>query len=1565
MNPKERRRSTVSNEPELTVLNTLISATHKWTDTKDVLSTALEQVAKLSDADGAECHLVNSVGELQFTAQYNLDTDFVTGSQDIRFPLRVGLPGRAYASQSAIFVPDITSEEHYLRKNLATQAGYRSLVCIPLSGMDTLLGTFTLYYREKIQPITDLRDILTTIGKQMGIAVERARLFQQNTEQLYELQVLQTIANALNRSADIQDALERSLEAVASVINLVCGWVVLLDDAEGVRLAASYKLPPELNAEQWASMKAPCFCLKLLKEGQLKSAINIVECQQLKTIADLNYPHLHHASIPIHSGNIPLGNLNLVPSPDSPFTEGQLRLFTAIGEQIGVAVERAFLHEEVKAQRVKEQAALLKLSQTLLGLLDRQSIAEAAFAAVQKYLPCDSISLLLPGDNAKHFELVAGDGWTHEYVGRLQLPLEPLETSCIAQVMQTRQPVLVDITKTDQPFEVPAIIRQSGVKNCLNIPMLADERAIGVLVVDSFTPRTFSQDEIRFLSLLANQVAQALERARIFEAEHNQRKLAESLSKALAAGAELSRTLELDRLLEMLLDQAASVVPYDAANVMLVEGKRIRVANAKGYDHVAMREIVALSMEIEKTPNLRHIVTNGKPIVVPDTSQDPDWIALEGISHFHSWAGVPIIIQGQVAIIFSLDKKEADFYQLQHIPLLEAFAGQAALAVQNAHSYEAEKRRAQETETLWQIGSVVISTLDQNEAIQRVLEQLERVVPYDTASVQLLRDDYLEIVGGRGWSEDELVLGLRFPVPGDNPNTIVIQERRPHILGNAQSAHAPFGSGPHRHIQSWLGVPLIVHERVIGMLAVDNTQPDYFNDGHAKLISAFANQVAISIENTRMVEALRSSEALYKSLFDGVPVGLFRTTPGGKILDVNLALVKMLGYPDQMALKALSAVDLYVSSEDRQRFRNILTDHGIVRDFQVQLKHFTDQKIWALVNAQSTLDDQGSVRYFDGIAQDITAQHKAEEQLRSSEERFRTLVQDSSDMIAILDRRGNIRYVSDSISRILGYSPEEVLRRNTLRFIHRDDFELSTSLFANLIQDPVSSATLQYRFRHKDGSWRVIESTGTNLYSNPAIAGILLNSRDITERAQAEAKLRELKEFNEHIIQTMSEGIVLQDEEGYFIFANPAAEVMLGYSPGELTGQHWTAIVPEEQHSIVEEADERRKQGIADGYEIECLRKDGSQFSVFLSGSPRYDGKEFLGFLVVFTDISPIKEREKAQIRRTKELEILAELSSNLRNAHTVAEMFPSILRQATEIVDGHVSTIYLEDPKTHELVLKGAYPENMERLGARHQFGEGITGHVAASGELYICDDFKNDPLAHILPEDETVIEEVIGSISVPLLLNEGRILGVMNIGLVHSPQISQEEISLLTAIAELAGNAIQRASLHEQTERHLQQISALREIDTAISASLDLRLTLHILLEQVTTQLKVDAVAVSLLDTATQTLQFKAGRGFLNRWIEETSLRLGQGKAGLAALEKRIVHIPDLTEIGDQFLRTKLVENEKFISYYALPLIAKGEVKGVLEIFHRSLLDPPVDWLDFLKTVSVQTAIAIKPRA
>ena len=163
------------------------------------------------------------------------------------------------------------------------------------------------------------------------------------------------------------------------------------------------------------------------------------------------------------------------------------------------------------------------------------------------------------------------------------------------------------------------------------------------------------------------------------------------------------------------------------------------------------------------------------------------------------------------------------------------------------------------------------------------------------------------------------------------------------------------------------------------------------------------------------------------------------------------------------------------------------------------------------------------------------------------------------------------------------------------------------------------------------------------------------------------------------------------------------------------------------------------------------------------------------------------------------------------------------------------------------------------------------------------------------------------------------------------------------------------------EKIKRQLGQISALRSIDLAITSGLDLNSTLNVILEHVRAQLNVDSASILLLDPHTSLLEFAVAMGFNTSALQHTRLQIGEAYAGKAVLERKTFHIPNLSSQQNAFLRSPLLHQEKFISYYAVPLIAKGQIVGVLEIFHRTALQADRDWLSYMETLAGQAAIAI----
>lgn len=267
--------------------------------------------------------------------------------------------------------------------------------------------------------------------------------------------------------------------------------------------------------------------------------------------------------------------------------------------------------------------------------------------------------------------------------------------------------------------------------------------------------------------------------------------------------------------------------------------------------------------------------------------------------------------------------------------------------------------------------------------------------------------------------------------------------------------------------------------------------------------------------------------------------------------------------------------------------------------------------------------------------------------------------------------------------------------------------------------------------------------------------------------------------------------------------------------------------------------------------------------------------------------------------------------------------------------------------------------------LGLPREFREQYTPRMIdgtfarQQGSLTVVPDVRVVPE---LPHFELYGRHDIRTIVSASLLREDQLIGTLNVYSFGEPRVfNRAETSLLQGVADQAASAIENARLFAETKRRLQYMQASKMIDMAISASLDLRVTLNVLLDQVTAQLGVDAAAVLLLNATTQALEYASGRGFRAASLQNTRLRLGEGYAGRAALERHIVTVPNLTDAPGEFARSQILLNEEFVAYYAVPLIARGEVRGVLELFHRTPLNPNREWLDFLETVTGQAGIAI----
>jgi len=427
--------------------------------------------------------------------------------------------------------------------------------------------------------------------------------------------------------------------------------------------------------------------------------------------------------------------------------------------------------------------------------------------------------------------------------------------------------------------------------------------------------------------------------------------------------------------------------------------------------------------------------------------------------------------------------------------------------------------------------------------------------------------------------------------------------------------------------------------------------------------------------------------------------------------------------------------------------------------------------------------------------------------------------------------------------------------------------------------------------------------------------------REFGARERAETALASSEERYRTLVELANDAIIVVDmQTGLIIDANRKAGELVGLPREGLVGMNQLDLHPAAERDrcrgIFEEALRKGELFVESG----CLsHRDGRTLPVEVSLSVIEIG----GRKVLMSIMRDISEHQEAELRLRREKE-------RAQRYLDVAGVILFVLE-----TDGRVSLI---NRKGAQML---GFSE--EEIIGRDWFDSFMPERLRTSARAVF---------ARLLAGEEPPLE----SFEHPVLTRDGsERLVVWNNVLVR------DEEGRISAALNSGEDITERALAQEQARIRLEHLAALHEIDLVISASLDLHVTLAQLIAHVAEQFHVDAADVLLLNRHTQTLEYAAGRGFRSSAIKDSHLKLGEGVAGEAALERRSIRIPDRLGQANGFVRPSRLEGEGFVAYYAVPLMAKGRVQGVLEALHRSPLDLDEEQQGFLEALAAQAAIAI----
>jgi len=589
------------------------------------------------------------------------------------------------------------------------------------------------------------------------------------------------------------------------------------------------------------------------------------------------------------------------------------------------------------------------------------------------------------------------------------------------------------------------------------------------------------------------------------------------------------------------------------------------------------------------------------------------------------------------------------------------------------------------------------------------------------------------------------------------------------------------------------------------------------------------------------------------------------------ILFVNHAAEKIFGYSrDEMLLQSLTMLmPDYLRHMHRSGLKRYLATgerHFSWEAVELPGLHKSGKEI-PLELSFGEFTENGE-RFFTGIARDITEQKAARQTLKEREEYFRSLIENAAEIITVLNRDGTRRYVSPSIKRALGYDPEELIGKNAFDLIHPEDATELMKLFTEGLSNPGFIISKNFRIRHKDGSWRIHEATGHNLLEDTAVAGIVVNSRDITNRKRLEQRLTaqyqvgnilaEFETLNEAapmLLRVICES--LGWELGQFWIRDPESSVLNWLASWSVSAQGRTEF---------EEASRNRTFVLGAGLPGRIWASGQPDWISDLETDPNFPrasfatasglrsafgfpivlGDEVFGVIEVFShereapderlldmmtgignQIGQFIERKRAEAKTSqlydREQRARHEVEAaidRMRRVQTVTdsalahlslnELLADLLNRVRDAMNVDTVVILLHDSETDELVAWAAKGlEEEVDLGVRIPVGAGFAGKIAAQKSRVIISDVEGAELYNDLLRRRG-IQSLLG---VPLLV-EGRLLGVIHVGKFIHYQFTEDDTRLLQLVADRIALAIDNARLFEE-ER-----AARREAEAASRA-------------------------------------------------------------------------------------------------------------------------------------------------
>jgi len=871
------------------------------------------------------------------------------------------------------------------------------------------------------------------------------------------------------------------------------------------------------------------------------------------------------------------------------------------------------------------------------------------------------------------------------------------------------------------------------------LPLKVGERVIGVLDVQSEEPAAFTEEDVAVLQTMADQIALAIENARLLE---ESRRALEELQ--VAYGERMRQAWE------------------------RVEG----LPSALVYDRVAITPVETLP----PVPEVEEALRQGRVVALSEPDNGRAVIA------------APLRLHDRVIGAITLEETdEARPWTEDDIALVQAVSEQVALALESARLYQMEQRRRFIADTLQEIARVVGSTLDPQEVTHRLLDQLERLIPFDVAVIHLLRGERREIVGGRGVDLEAMRRWLEKqpPVSRDPLLADVMQTRAPVIIADTRTD--PRWKRP--GARSGMAVPLILGEEVIGFLLVDHRQPGMYTEETAALASAVAAQAAVAVQNARLYEEARRTAQQMQALYE-----TGRTLSSTLEEDpVMRAVLETVYHLTDCEFAIISLVD--------EGTATIGISHGI---WQGQFDLYPE---W-VERARYPLDHPD-------IIADVYRTGRTEV-LTGWDDRFNR---------EIWEKYGHERYLRVFMplrfqERNIGVVEVSWDRSRKARVTEEELRLLSTLMdqAAIAIQNARLYAETRERAMEQEGLARIAALAVSTLELEPLLESVLREAVPLVEAESAALLLYDEAARVLRASAILYRGDVLPDVHQWQIPVDAPGMEQSIFARG---GAYYSNLGLGDPNLIPSYLPYMERLGIRNFCGVALRVQEQSIGELYFLNRPRGFGHDEVRLAravagYVANALANARLFEEARLR-AEELAVLNELGQALTARLDVQQVLEEAYRGASRLLDTTNFYIAFYDPQQMMVSFPLALEENERRPYRSRPFASGLTEYIIRNRKPVLIEEDVPTRLQEMgIEQIERTAQSWLG---VPLMVGD-QVLGVMAVQSYTTPRAyDRHDLDLLTAIASQVAIALQNARLFEQTRQALAETEALYQAARAIS--------------------------------------------------------------------------------------------------------------------------------------------------